>query len=71
MPAISLPSVALCCLPAHESPAKWARRLRLAAVPIIATVKHDLVWLDLRTISEGDEHDLIAGISSSLKKDGG
>jgi L-seryl-tRNA(Ser) seleniumtransferase len=71
MPAMSLPSAAICCLPQGESPAKWARRLRLAAIPVVATVKRDLVWLDLRTILASDEDDLFASISSSLKKDGG
>jgi L-seryl-tRNA(Ser) seleniumtransferase len=71
MPTMTLPSVAICCLPKGESPAKWARRLRQATVPIVATVKHDLVWLDLRTIAASDEDDLVASISSSLKKDGG
>lgn len=68
LPAVSLPSRALCALPVGISAAAWSAQLRLAKIPVVGSVRQDLVWLDLRTISESDEDDLVRMIAESLKE---
>jgi len=36
-------------------------------VPVVATVKQDLVWLDLRTVSDSELSDLIRSVGAALK----
>jgi L-seryl-tRNA(Ser) seleniumtransferase len=69
LPAVALPSVAICGLPEGQTAAKWARRLRLGPIPVVTTVQRDIVWMDLRTVAEDDEHDLLDMIAFSLKRD--
>ncbi len=67
MPALTITSAAVCCLPKGINASRWARSLRLAPVPVVATVKQDLVWLDLRTISDVELPDLIQSVAAALK----
>ena len=66
MPAEAIPSFAVCCVPNGLSASKWARQLRQATIPVVATIKQDVVWLDLRTISDNDEQVLIQSIRTAL-----
>ncbi len=66
MPAIAIPSVAVCCLPKQVTASRWARYLRLSQPPVIATVKQDLVWLDVRTILDRDLPDLAKSVSAAV-----
>ncbi len=68
MPAIGIPSVAVCCLPKKLTAARWARYLRLSRPPVVATIKQDLVWLDLRTILDRDLPDLSKSIAAAVKQ---
>jgi len=67
MPTITIPSIAICCLPQGNTASRWARHLRQAAVPVVATVKQDLVWFDLRTISDSEITDLIQSVAAAQK----
>jgi L-seryl-tRNA(Ser) seleniumtransferase len=67
MPALAVPSAAVCCLPAKFTSARWARSLRLSSPPVVATVKQDLVWFDLRTVPDRDLPELLKSVSSALK----
>jgi L-seryl-tRNA(Ser) seleniumtransferase len=68
LPAVSLPSVGICALPQGWNAAAWAKALRLVRVPVIGTVRQDLLWLDLRTIAESDENEVIEMIAEALRK---
>jgi L-seryl-tRNA(Ser) seleniumtransferase len=67
LPAVSIPSVALCTLPQGWSAAKWAHALRMADLPVVGAVREDLLWLDLRTISQEDEDDLVQCMDRVLR----
>lgn len=54
LPAVELPSHAVCLVPAHLSLAHFARRLRTSSVPVIGAVKQNLLWLDVRTVADAD-----------------
>lgn len=66
MPAIAIPSVALCCLPRKFTASRWARYLRLSHPPVVATIKQDLVWLDVRTILDRDLPDLASSVAAAF-----
>lgn len=68
LPAIDIPSVSLCLLPVNTSAADWARRLRTAAIPVVGTVRQNIVWLDLRTIAESEDDELVRIIEESLRE---
>lgn len=67
LPAVSLPSVGLCMLPEGMNAEAWTKALRMARVPIIGTVRQDLLWLDMRTISDSDESTLVEMIAESSR----
>lgn len=62
LPAVQLPSIAVSMLPQSLTATVWARRLRQVSLPVVGTVRQDRVWLDMRTISEQDEPDLINSV---------
>jgi L-seryl-tRNA(Ser) seleniumtransferase len=68
LPALSLPSIALCCLPESISALQWAKRLRMASKPVISTIKQDIVWFNLRTISPADEDSFLSTIEECAGK---
>jgi len=68
LPAVSLPSRAVCALPAGVTATAWSACLRLAEVPVVGTVRQDIVWLDMRTIMDSDEDDFVRTIAASLKE---
>ncbi|HEY3294288.1 MAG TPA: L-seryl-tRNA(Sec) selenium transferase [bacterium] len=67
LPAVSLPSVGIAMLPEGMTAAAWAKMLRLASVPVVATVRQDLLWLNMRTISPSDEAMLVTMITEALR----
>jgi len=66
LPAISLPSVGVCLLPEGWNAAAWSRALRAARVPIIGTVRQDLLWLDMRTVSVAEQGVLVQVVAEVL-----
>jgi L-seryl-tRNA(Ser) seleniumtransferase len=68
LPAVALPSVALRTLPRGLSANSWVGKLRAAEIPVVATVRQDVVWLDMRTIADADEDLLIRTVQSILQK---
>jgi L-seryl-tRNA(Ser) seleniumtransferase len=68
LPAVAIPSLALCTLPQGWSAAKWAYALRTAPIPVVSSVRNDLVWLDMRTIFEEDENDLLRSVEHALRE---
>jgi len=68
LPAVTIPSIALCTLPRGWSAAKWAQKLRAGDLPIIGSVREDMLWLDLRTVSEEDEDDLVRSVERVLRE---
>lgn len=48
-----------------KSAAAFERRLRAAAVPVIARIDHDEIVLDMRTIADEDQDALIASVLSA------
>lgn len=68
LPAVTIPSIALCLLPRKRTAAYWAKRLRATQIPVIGTIKQNVVWLDMRTIFEHDEGDLVQSVQEALKE---
>jgi L-seryl-tRNA(Ser) seleniumtransferase len=67
LPAVTIPSVALCTLPQGWSAAKWAHGLRVAETPVVGTVREDILWLDMRTVSDEDEDNLVRSVERVLR----
>lgn len=67
LPAVTIPSMAVCILPKGWTAAHWAKRLRTAPLPIVGTVRQDVVWLDMRTVLDHEENDLVQSITNALK----
>jgi len=68
LPAVMLPSVAVCAVPRGLTAGVWASKLRDAEIPVIGIVRQNTFWMDMRTISDSDEHDLVRMIESVLKR---
>jgi L-seryl-tRNA(Ser) seleniumtransferase len=47
------------------SPTAFERRLRRAAVPVIARIERDKIVLDIRTVADEEENALIAAVRSA------
>ncbi|MBU0508485.1 L-seryl-tRNA(Sec) selenium transferase [bacterium] len=67
LPAVSLPSRAICALPAGITAGAWVAKLRLAEIPVIGTVRQDVVWFDVRTMVDPDEKDFLRTVTESLR----
>lgn len=67
LPATPLTSVALVCLPANTNAARWSKKLRQAQVPVVSVVQDELVFLNLRTVSESEVELLATQILKSLE----
>lgn len=68
LPDVPLPSIALVTLPKGWKSTAWARALRSASVPVFGTVQNDLLWLNMRTVSDSEENDLTASVAETLTK---
>jgi L-seryl-tRNA(Ser) seleniumtransferase len=66
LPAVKLPSAAICMLPNDVAAHTFAKRLRTAAIPVFGTVRQDLFWLDVRTLADDDDDLLVKTISRCL-----
>jgi L-seryl-tRNA(Ser) seleniumtransferase len=64
LPTEALPTMLVALRPLRESPDALARRLRLAEPPVFSRIQHDLVLLDLRTVTSEDFGDLAAALTS-------
>jgi L-seryl-tRNA(Ser) seleniumtransferase len=62
-PGLQLPTVLLSIVRDGESPGATERWLRSLDPPVIATIEHDRVVLDLRTVMPGDDAALAALLS--------
>jgi len=67
LPATPLPSIALVCLPKNTTAARWSKRLRQAQIPVVSVVQDELVFLNLRTVSDSEVELLAAQILQSLE----
>ncbi len=70
MPAEELPTVVVQWRPSHRSVAEAVAELRQADVPVIARVRDDAIFFDLRTLRPVDFESLVASVSSVVFDDG-
>ena len=73
-PAEDLPTTLVSLRPARaggEGVTAWEVSLRGAAVPVIARVRDDALWLDPRTVDPSEEEDLIESVATALSPAGG
>jgi L-seryl-tRNA(Ser) seleniumtransferase len=63
MPTAQLPSFAVTL--SGRSSEELDRGLRAAAVPVVATIADNRVWLDVRTLGEGDTADVVAAVRAA------
>ncbi|MBI5059212.1 L-seryl-tRNA(Sec) selenium transferase [candidate division KSB1 bacterium] len=69
LPAVSIPSIAVRCLPESMTASKFARALRERDMPVVGTLQRDAVWLDLRTIPPSDDVLLLESVRIALKRE--
>jgi L-seryl-tRNA(Ser) seleniumtransferase len=67
LPDVLLPSYGVSLLPASMTVERFERRLRDLDVPIIGRIEKGRFLIDVRTIMEEDEHNLVSGIEAALK----
>ncbi len=68
LPAVGLPSIALRALPEGWSAGTWALRLRNAAIPVIGSVRQNMLWLDMRTVADAEEDLLVDSVTAALQR---
>lgn len=66
MPQRELETVVIRWRPARASVDEMAAALREADVPVIAHVRDDAIWFDLRTIQKDDLEPLVASVSVAV-----
>jgi L-seryl-tRNA(Ser) seleniumtransferase len=66
LPAVAIPSLAICSVPSSMSANTWAKKLRNASIPVIGTVRQDMLWIDMRTLSDEDEELLLKSVTEVL-----
>jgi L-seryl-tRNA(Ser) seleniumtransferase len=66
-PDVYLPSWGLAVQPAGTGVEKLEQRMRVQDVPIIGRIERDRLLIDMRTIREEEELELIAGIKAALE----
>ncbi len=66
-PDVYLPSWGLAVQPADAGVEKLEQRMRVQDVPIIGRIERDRLLIDMRTIREEEELELIAGIKAALE----
>jgi L-seryl-tRNA(Ser) seleniumtransferase len=67
LPDVQLPSYGLSLLPAQVTTEVLEQRLRGANVPVIGRIEKGRFLVDMRTIMEEEERDLVLGIGAALK----
>ncbi len=67
LPDVQIPSVGLALAPEKISVDELERRLRRLDVPIIGRIEKDRLLVDMRTIQEDDERELVAGLAAALQ----
>lgn len=68
LPAVPIDSFAVRCLPQNWTSSKWAKALRLAAFPVIGTVRDESLWLDMRTINTDELQTTVNTVREVLSK---
>ena len=66
-PAVGRPTTLVALRHAVMSADEVEEKLRMADVPIISRIENDAVLIDLRTVSESEEAQLLEGLKSVLK----
>jgi L-seryl-tRNA(Ser) seleniumtransferase len=67
LPDVQLPSYGLSLLPGHLTVEALEQRMRGIDVPIIGRIEKGRFLIDMRTIMEGEERELVSGIEAALK----
>ena len=67
LPDVQFPSYGLSLLPASMTVEAFERRMRGLDVPIIGRIEKGRFLIDMRTIMEEEEHELISGIETALR----
>jgi L-seryl-tRNA(Ser) seleniumtransferase len=67
LPDVQIPSVGLALVPGKISVDELERRMRKADVPIIARIEKERLLIDMRTVQEEDERELVSGIAAALR----
>jgi L-seryl-tRNA(Ser) seleniumtransferase len=62
LPGEELPTALVRVLPAEESAAELAQRLRRHDPPIFTRVRHDSVWIDVRTVSDEEAENIVQAL---------
>jgi L-seryl-tRNA(Ser) seleniumtransferase len=65
MPTQEIPSVAVAITSDKLSATQLEESLRNAAVPVIARMVQDEVWLDMRTVLSGEADDILAALAAA------
>ena len=65
-PDVYLPSFGLALHPVRITVEKLEARMRALDVPIVGRIEKDRLLIDMRTIREEEEHELIAGLKAAL-----
>jgi L-seryl-tRNA(Ser) seleniumtransferase len=68
LPAVSIESFAVRCLPEGWTSSRWSKALRLAKLPVVGTVRHDCLWLDVRTIQHHELHQVVESVREVLSR---
>jgi L-seryl-tRNA(Ser) seleniumtransferase len=66
LPAVSIESLAVRCLPEGWTSSRWSKALRLAKIPVIGTVRNDCLWMDLRTIQLREINQVVESVREVL-----
>lgn len=67
-PNASLPTYLIAIRPADNDLQGFAERLRLSSPPVIARISDEMIVLDLRTVEQFEEPELIAAVVSAAEK---
>jgi L-seryl-tRNA(Ser) seleniumtransferase len=67
LPDVQLPSYGLSLLPASMTVQTFEQHMRRNDPPIIGRIEKDRFLVDMRTIMEEEEHELVYGIEAALR----
>ena len=66
MPKSEIPSIAICIAPKNGSASQLAHQLRTGSPAVVGTVADNVLQLDLRTVFEHQDDELIAAVSRAM-----